>query len=137
MTMWSEALAVKPPQRYPIFSAWGRTVTACDNESQLPSAPPTEQGESFHCAQALEESTKTVAKSYAWAELVHPLLHQRHKQSGGWAGFPLLPLQLLALKIFQIFNCKVRGFKVWSLRQREQFFMWMAKSTLGIKAQVL
>lgn len=49
------------------------------------------------------------------------------KQSGGWAGFPLLPLQLLALKIFQIFNCKVGGFKVWSLRQSGQFFMWMAK----------
>lgn len=77
MTMWSEALAVKPPQRYPIFCVWSGIVPACDNESQLPSAPHTEQGESFHCA--LEESTKTVANSYAWAELVHPLLHQRHQ----------------------------------------------------------
>jgi len=48
-------------------------------ESHLPSAPPSEQGESFHYALASEGSTKTMAKSHAWAELLHPLLHQGHR----------------------------------------------------------
>lgn len=48
-------------------------------ESPLPSASPADQGEPSHCALASEESTKTMAKPHAWAELVHPLLHQQHR----------------------------------------------------------
>lgn len=70
---------------------------------------------------------KNTAKFHAWAELAHPLLHKRHQEIWMLCRISPAPLQLLALKIFWIFNLKVGGFKVWSLGQSGQFFLWMTK----------
>lgn len=64
---------------WPPFQGAARKMEGYAYESQLPSAPPLEQGESFYRALALEGSMKTMAKSHAQAELVHPLPHQLHR----------------------------------------------------------
>lgn len=51
-----------------------------------------------------------------------PCLTSCTEQDEGWTGFPLLPLQLLALKFFQVFKCKGRRLQTLVTRPKWAMF---------------